>query len=247
MITTVRGLLAATALVGAVAAAPAFAQEAPAGDLTVTGSVALVSDYRFRGVSQSAGDPAVQGSVTLNHSSGLYAGVWSSSISRGPVFGSQEVDLYGGFTKEIVSGVTVDAGLRYYAYPGGRVGKAEFFEPYASVSKTYGPARIELGVNYAWDQDALGNDDNIYVYSNADFAIPSTPLTLSAHAGYQDGVRAAPFAAGGAKRHGWDYSVGASATVLGKLTLGVQYVGAEGRVVNRLTDDQVVGTLSVAF
>jgi uncharacterized protein (TIGR02001 family) len=247
MITTVRGLLAATALVGALAAAPAFAEEAPASDITVTGSVALVSDYRFRGVSQSAGDPAVQGSINVNHSSGVYAGVWSSSISGGAVYGTQEVDLYAGYTKEVASGLTADVGLLYYAYPGGHFGTAEFFEPYASLSTTYGPAKVKVGVNYAWDQDAIGNDDNIYAYGNVDIAVPSTPLTLSAHAGYQDGNLAAPFLAGSTKRHGWDYSVGASATVLGRVTLGVQYVGVEGPVVNRLTDDQVVGTLSVAF
>lgn len=244
---TVRGIIAVAALSGAFVAVPAFAEDAPAGDLTVTGTVALVSDYRFRGVSQTGGDPAIQGSINLNHSSGLYVGAWSSSISGGAVYGSQELDLYAGITREIASGVTADAGLLYYAYPSGHVGKAEFFEPYASVSTTYGPAKIKLGVNYAWDQAAIGNDDNIYAYGNVDFGIPSTPLTLSAHAGYQDGNLSGPFLAGSTKRHGWDYSVGASATVLGKVTLGVSYVGIEGPVVNRLTDDQVVGTLSVAF
>ncbi len=247
MITTVRGLLAATALVGAFAAAPAFAQEAPAGDLTVTGSVALVTDYRFRGVSQTNGDPAVQGTIEVGHSSGLYAGVFSSSISGGDVHGSQEVNLYAGYSREVIPGLTADLGLNYYAFPGGHVGKADFFEPYASLSTTYGPAKVKVGLNYAWNQDALGNDDNIYAYSNVDVAVPNTPLTLSAHAGYRDGNLAAPVYAGPQKNHGWDYSAGVSATVLGKVTVGVKYVGVEGPVVSRLTDDQVVGTLSVAF
>lgn len=259
MIISVRSLLAATALAGAFAAAPAFADEAPKSDVTITGSVALVSDYRFRGVSQSNGDPAIQGSINVNHSSGLYAGFWSSSISGGAVYGSQELDLYAGYTREVLPGLTADVGLLYYAYPSGHVGKAEFFEPYASVSTTYGPAKLKLGANYAWDQKAIQNpgnrkDDNIYVYSNLDVAVPSTPLTVSGHVGYQDGSLSGPAVANAAlgtavpyKRHGWDYSVGASATVLGKVTLGVSYVGVEGPVVNRLTDNQVVGTLSVAF
>lgn len=258
MITTLRSLLAATALAGAFVAVPAFAETAPVGDITVTGSVALVTDYRFRGVSQSNGDPAVQGSINVNHSSGLYVGAWSSSISGGPVYGSQELDLYAGYTHEVLPGLTADAGLLYYAYPSGHVGKAEFFEPYVSLAKTYGPAKLKVGLNYAWDQTAIGNgsgkDDNIYAYSNLDVAIPTTPLTVSGHLGYQDGALAGPAIANAAlgtvgtyKRHGWDYSVGASATVLGKVTLGVAYVGVEGPVVNRLTDDQVVGTLSVAF
>ena len=73
MLTSVRSLVAATLLAGtALAATPALADEtdAPA-DLTVTGNAAIVTDYRFRGLSLSGGDFAVQGSINLNHSSGL--------------------------------------------------------------------------------------------------------------------------------------------------------------------------------
>src|SRR5512139_3079283 len=60
MLTSVRSLLAATVLAGSVlASAPAFADDtAPPSDITVTGNVALTTDYRFRGVSLSGGDPA---------------------------------------------------------------------------------------------------------------------------------------------------------------------------------------------
>jgi uncharacterized protein (TIGR02001 family) len=247
MTNTIRGLIAASALAGAFVAAPAFAEDAPQGDLTVSGTVALVSDYRFRGLSLTNGDPALQGSINVNHASGLYAGLWGSSISGGAVNGNQEVQVYGGYTREVTSGLTADVGLAYYAFPGGHVGKAEFFEPYASLSTTYGPAKVKLGVNYAWDQDAIGSNDNIYVYSNVDVAVPTTPLTVSAHVGYSDGAVPLPALPLARKNHRWDYSVGASATVLGRLTLGVAYVGVEGPVVNRFSDDQVVGTLSVAF
>jgi len=251
MTVTVRSLVAAAALAAAFAAAPAFAEDAPKGDLTVTGSVALVSDYRFRGVSLSNGDPAVQGGITLTHSSGVYAGAWSSSITNAVGYagntGTQELDLFAGVSREVAPGFTADAGLLYYAYPNGHFGKAEFFEPYASVSTTYGPAKVKLGVNYAWKQTAINKDDNLYVYSNVDVAVPTTPVTLSAHVGYTDGPLSVPYAFTATKKHGWDYSAGASVTVLGKVTLGVSYVGVEGPVVNRYSDDQVVGTLSVAF
>jgi conserved hypothetical protein, proteobacterial len=251
MTNTFRALLAATAFAGAFAAAPAFADEAPASDITVTGNVALVSDYRFRGLSLSNGDPAIQGGITVTHSSGLYVGTWASSITD--VFGyagntgNTEVDLFAGYSREVTPGLTADVGLLYYAYPGGHFGKAEFFEPYASLSTTYGPAKVKVGVNYAWKQDATNNDDNIYVYSNVDVAIPSTPLTVSGHVGYTDGPLALPYFTTTYKTHGWDYSAGVSATVLGKVTVGVSYVGVEGPVINRYSDDQVVGTLSVAF
>ena len=117
MLTSVRSLVAATLLAGtALAATPAFADETDApGDLTVTGNVALVTDYRFRGISLSGGDVAVQGTINVNHASGLYAGVWASSLEQDAldIYGSTEVDLYAGWTGKVSSGVTADAGLLY--------------------------------------------------------------------------------------------------------------------------------------
>ena len=83
MLTSVRSLMAASALAGALfTAAPAMAQDEES-DITVTGSAAVVSDYRFGGVSLSNGDPAVQAAITVGHSSGFYVGTWGSSIYAG--------------------------------------------------------------------------------------------------------------------------------------------------------------------
>ena len=46
----------------------------------VSGSVSVVSDYRFRGVSLSDGDPAVQGALVFDHASGLYLGAFASTV-----------------------------------------------------------------------------------------------------------------------------------------------------------------------
>ncbi len=249
MLTSIRGLLAVTALSGAFLATPAFADDAaPPAPVTITGSVAIVSDYRFRGVSNSDGDPAIQGGITLNSTSGFYVGAWSSSTSftrlgTDAIYGSQELDLFAGYTKEVSPGVTIDAGLLYYAYPNGHVGDAEFFEPYASVAVQAGPAKLKFGGNYAWKQDALGGGDNLYLYTSVDIGVPNTPITVSGKLGYQDGYLAADFS----DLKGFDWSIGASATVLGKVSIGVAYIGAEGTAFPDITDDTVVGTLSVAF
>ena len=81
-----------------IAAGPAHAQEAPPEPITVTGSVALVSDYRFRGVSQTDKEMAVQGGLTVTHESGVYAGTWASNLAGWGTFGgaNMELDLYGG-------------------------------------------------------------------------------------------------------------------------------------------------------
>ena len=117
---SVRGALAATLLAGtALAATPAFADEADApAEITISGNVALTTDYRFRGVSLSGGDPAIQGGITVTHETGLYVGTWSSSIRGGDYYGEQELDLFGGWSGEVTSGLTLDAGLLIYVYPG---------------------------------------------------------------------------------------------------------------------------------
>jgi uncharacterized protein (TIGR02001 family) len=254
MLTSVRSLLAASMLAGSVlAATPAFAQDepaadpAPASEFTVTGNVALVTDYRFRGVSLSGGDPAVQGGVTLNHSSGFYVGAWSSSIDGGPLYGEQELDLFGGWTGDVASGVTVDVGLLKYVYLTNDVGPADYWEPYASVATQLGPVHAKLGVAYAWDQDSLGSDDNLYVYSNLDIGVPNTPITVSGHLGYTDGVLAPPLLAGLSDDTGFDWSLGGSVTVLKNVSLGVSYVGVEGPSINGFTDDTVVATLTLTI
>jgi hypothetical protein len=64
----------------------------------VTGTVTVVSDYDFRGITQSAQDPALQGSIDYAHDSGFYIGAWASNIDFGDEFDADvEVDVYAGF------------------------------------------------------------------------------------------------------------------------------------------------------
>lgn len=246
MLTSVRGVLAATLLAGtALAATPAFADEADApADITVSGNVALTSDYRFRGISQTDGNPAIQGGITVTHASGFYVGGWASSIEFGGtnVLGGQEIDAFGGWSGEVVPGLTVDAGLLYYIYPGANGFDSDYFEPYASVSGDLGPAKIKVGAAYAWEQNALGDEDNLYVYSNVDIGVPNTPLTVSGHIGYVDGVQAIS-----ADGDTFDWSVGASASLFGPLSVSVSYVGMGGPSINDFSDDTVVATLTASF
>jgi uncharacterized protein (TIGR02001 family) len=255
MLTSVRGLLAATILAGsALAAAPAFAQdeaEEAVSEFNVSGNVALTSDYRFRGVSLSAGDIALQGGVDLTHSSGFYVGTWASSIQGGTPYGEVELDVYGGWTGAVAEGVTVDVGLLYYIYPTtddplNLDPDTDYFEPYASVATTIGPVGATVGVAYAWEQDSLGGNDNLYLYTDFSLAIPGTPVTASAHLGYTDGVLAPPLLAGTADDTGLDWSLGLTAAVYDGLSVGVSYVGVEGPSIDGFTDDAIVATLSFA-
>lgn len=252
MLTSVRGLAAATVFAALLAPVPAFAQdETSTGGFTVSGNAAVVTDYRFRGVSLSGGDPAIQGGVDIAHDSGFYIGTWGSSIDDGgtDVFGDLELDIYGGWSGDVAEGVSIDVGLLYYMYPtnDGVFDPVNYWEPYASVTGTLGPVQATLGGAYAWEQDSLGGSDNLYVYTDLGTSIPNTPLSLSAHLGYTDGVLAPPLLAGTGDDSGFDWSFGASATVLGGLEIGVAYVGAEGPSIDGFTDDTVVASVGFSF
>ncbi len=97
---------------------PAPAAEAPAA-APLTGNLSLVSSYRFRGIDQTFGKPALQGGVDYAHSSGLYVGNWNSNVSSGAGFpdGNLEMDFYGGY-KASFGDFGLDVGAIYYYYPG---------------------------------------------------------------------------------------------------------------------------------
>ena len=78
----------------------------------------LVSDYRANGISQTLGDPAAQLAVTLNHSSGLYAGIWTSNVDFGA--GSktrQEIEYYGGYFWQVSDNISLDTFYTKYEFP----------------------------------------------------------------------------------------------------------------------------------
>ena len=242
MLTSIRGLVAASLIAGCgLAATPALAQEE--GEITVSGNAAIVSEYRFRGVGFSDGDIAVQGGVDVGHSSGFYIGTWGSSLDEDSVgYGSTELDIYGGWSGEIGSGVTADVGVLYYLYPNAAASDTDYVEFYGSLGYAIGPVETTLGLAYAPDQDSLGDSDNLYIYADASVGIPSTPVSLTGHLGYTDGALAVTD-----DGNGWDWSVSADFALTDNLSVGVAYVGVEGKGAKDFDDDAVVGTLSVSF
>jgi len=231
----IKFLCAAAAVATAFASTAAFAEDAPAAaaptpDFTITGSVAIASQYRFRGISQSDNKPVVQGAITVSHKSGFYVSTWASSASAGNSavnIGGTEIDVYGGYTAPIAkTGITIDGGLYGYLYPGSATANngisGNYYEIYGSLTKAIGPVSVKAGVNFAPKQ-AYFNDyntkskSNAYKYLEATFAVPSTPVTLHGHVAHS---------AGGfnfAKEY-VDYNVGAGYKFKA-LTLDVSLVG----------------------
>lgn len=125
-----------SAALAAALLAPLVAGAQPASP--ITGNMSLVSDYRFRGLSQTFEEPALQGGFDYAHSSGIYLGNWNSAISDSFYAGSPlEMDFYGGY-KASAGPVGFDVGLLYYYYPGSNApalgGTIDNLEVYAGLS-----------------------------------------------------------------------------------------------------------------
>jgi uncharacterized protein (TIGR02001 family) len=134
------------------AAAPAAEAPAAAPASPVTGNFSLVTDYRFRGLSQTAKQPAVQGGLDYAHESGLYLGTWASSINGNQYpNATMEWDFYGGYKFEPVKDVGIDLGLIHVYYPGGKSTAATSTFADLKGGTTY-PNTTELyaGVTYKW-------------------------------------------------------------------------------------------------
>ncbi len=88
--------------------------------LSFSGSAAITSDYRFRGITQTQNDPAIQAGFTLAHTSGLYFGLWGSNVDFGEDSPSLELDPSLGFATNLSSlpgKPLLDVGVLYYNYP----------------------------------------------------------------------------------------------------------------------------------
>jgi len=135
------------------AAAPAAA---PASPHTFTGNIAIVSDYRFRGISQTYRQPALQGGVDYSHASGFYLGNWNSNVNEGAGFpaGNLEMDFYGGW-KKTWGDWGLDIGAIYYYYPGtdasvGNGTAAGFTNPRNGATHTGRVSNTELYIGGSW-------------------------------------------------------------------------------------------------
>jgi uncharacterized protein (TIGR02001 family) len=217
--------------------APAFAQDEAAaaeGPITISGSITGVSDYRFRGVSLSDKDFAVQPTITISHESGFYVGAWGSNLAEN-AGDDIEVDLYAGFSGG--EELTYDIGATYYLYPG--VSSFNYVELTGKLGSTIGPATVGVQLSYVPSQDNTGNTDNWYYGTNATLAIPNTPINLTGSIGIEDGA----FTAGDEKV---DWSLGANTTIKG-FTLGVAYVDTNRRSIFALNDAKAGVVFSLAF
>ena len=270
----VAGLLSYVALGNlavAQTAAPAVPAAAPADPGPLTANVSLTSDYRYRGISQSNLQPAIQGGFDYAHSSGFYIGNWNSSISwisdAASASGNSasapiEMDFYAGYKYEWSKGFTADVGILQYYFPtSGATGfttNPNTTELYAAQNFTFDSVTGYLKFSYAattlfgFSNSAGSNYTDLTV--NYDTGVWG--LTLNAHAGYQyvAGTASGASVSNNSLFSYTDWKLGVTKDFGSGLTLGVAYLGTnakKGAYVNpqgkALGGDTVLATLTKTF
>ena len=190
---------------------------------TSSGDVTLASDYRFRGISLTTRDPALQGSFTLSHDTGLYANVWASSVEIEDA--SLEIDYTIGFSHE-AAGVGYSVAFVYYTLPASDL-DADYGEILADVNYGHSvlglPAMVNVGAGYTDDISIQGftfNNDNKYLYLHAEYSLEIYPdLYVNLHGGHTDFIDHTG-------ENYYDYSAGVSTTLVG-FDWAVDYVSTD--------------------
>lgn len=170
--------IAALLTAGAMTLAASSAVNAAEAGVSASANVGVVTDYKFRGVSQTDGSPAVQAGIDLDLGNGIYLGTWASQVDF--AYGEDETDFeqdfYGGYAGEISETVSYDVGYIYYAYHGGD-NDEDYQEVYGSISIS----DLTLGLAYSDDYWA-GTGAFYYPYAEYSFALPAD-VSLDFHLG----------------------------------------------------------------
>jgi uncharacterized protein (TIGR02001 family) len=158
---------AALAVLVTIPATQAFAAE-------VSGNVALTSNYKFRGISQSDSAPSIQGGFDVAFDNGAYIGTWGAAVdfdcsadevnSCGGLNGGIELDYYVGYASDISDSVSYDIGYVYYDYPQDEGLLGDYGEVYGSLS--FGD--FGIGMNYS---DEYWGETGKFTYTYATYSV----------------------------------------------------------------------------
>lgn len=215
------------------AASPAFAQEEAAAPLDISFSLTAVTDYRFRGVSLSNNNPAIQPQISVNHESGAYLTLWGSNVAENGG-DDVELDVTAGIARD-VGALTVNAAAVYYVYPG--ASEFNYVEFLGSVGTAIGKGNVSVNLAYAPTQDNIGDQDNVYVSVSGTHPLGDV-VTLNGSFGIEDG-------AFGDKKKDW--SVGADVDAGNDFVVGLKYVDTARTQGSPLGSGTALLSLSKAF
>lgn len=205
---------------------------------TFSANIGLVSNYVFRGITQTKDNLALQGGLDYAHESGFYAGIWGSNVSW--IIGSGatgnadiELDTYAGFKNNFAGDFSYDVGFVRYNYPGSYAppatyAKADTDEIYGSIGYKW----ISAKYSYSLGQflTVPGASGTSYLEANVSYPVGETGVTLIAHYGRQKykGAFADNLAANGNTATYSDYKLGVSKDFSGNV-LGLAYSNTNAR------------------
>lgn len=154
-------------------------------------NVGLITDYLFRGISQTEGNPALQGGFDYSYTPfGFYTGVWASNVDFGNTDENLEIDFYGGFGGDLAAtGIGWDIGSIYYYYPGQEGSPdSDYVEVYGGLNYAFAAAwEPAIGAKVYYSPDFFGETgDGTAVEGTLDLALPVAGLGLGFLVGYQD-------------------------------------------------------------
>ncbi len=161
----------------------AMADDHMVGDFSA--NVTLTSDYSFRGISQTAEEPAIQGGLDWDSGTGFYLGTWGSNVNFGDGDEtSMELDVYAGYAGSL-NGLDYDVGFIYYIYPGANSNlNYDFWEIYGSLGYDFEVASFSAGLAYT--SDNFGDTgDGLYLMSGLSIPL-SDMFSLDASLNYYD-------------------------------------------------------------
>jgi len=198
----------------------------------VSGTATIVSDYDYRGFTQTLEKPALQVSIDYATESGWYVGTWGSNIefdadASNFSDASTEVDVYTGFKGATEGGLGWDVGIVYYAYPD---------ESDINTAEIYGKLSYSVLTGSLYFTDDYFDSSESALYFAVDAAIPAGPLTVGLHAGYSDSDA---FSGGSYK----DYAIGVSYSA-SNFTIGMKWVTVDA---DDYSDDRVILSLGTAL
>ncbi len=170
----------------------------------LSSTISFTNDYRFHGISQTAGDAAIQGSIDAAFDNGLYAGIWGSNVDFGDD-ANLEIDWYAGYGASITEDISWDATVFYYTYPGYKAADADFSE--VGVNLNYKEATI----SYTYSNDYFNTSkDAQYVGINYTHSLNEN-IAVDLHAGHSFGSYWEDLDIGNYN----DFSVGLSTSAVG--------------------------------
>lgn len=197
-------------------------------------TLAVTSDYVFRGLSQTDEGPAFQAGAVYSAPMGFYVGAWASNVDFGTGDPDFEVDTFVGYNTDIGASVNFDVMANRYNYPG--AGASNYWE---LITKT--TFLENYSVSVAYTDDVFGTDsDSWYYAAGASFGLPAD-IGLGLSAGVTE------FESAGTDYKDWSVSLSKG---FGPLTVSAAYIGTDDdgeQAYGDIAGDRVVVTATIGL